>query len=338
MKKIVALLLIFSLSLCGCASNSATTVNGADKEHIMTWQEQYDLGVRYLSEGNYEEAIIAFTAAIEIDPKQAPAYAGRGDAYNGVAQLSMTSIEEDAELTEDAASAYNNAIADYLKALDLDGSVTELYKKAAEVYVQLGDTEAAVEILERGIAVTESAELQEYLDELVASLDYVVQWVDPTFESMARMIIDKPAGDIMRSELDGISSIYIYGDQYAGVDSPVGESGFRCIRHEQASDPEGILTALYMIGGVEYTERGGIYSIEDIVHFRNLDYVLIIANHVSDLTPLLTLEHLSAAIVWGNDINDLGILGQLGIAQSFEDNSEQFVEIGDILPLHLSED
>lgn len=31
----------------------------------LTWQEQYDLGLRYLSEGNYEEAIIAFTAAIE---------------------------------------------------------------------------------------------------------------------------------------------------------------------------------------------------------------------------------------------------------------------------------
>lgn len=39
------------------------------------------MGVRYLSEGNYEEAIIAFTAAIEIDPKRAEAYVGRGDAY-----------------------------------------------------------------------------------------------------------------------------------------------------------------------------------------------------------------------------------------------------------------
>ena len=42
--------------------------------HQPTWQEQYDLGVRYLSEGNYEEAIIAFTAAIEIDPNKAEAY------------------------------------------------------------------------------------------------------------------------------------------------------------------------------------------------------------------------------------------------------------------------
>ena len=45
------------------------------------WQEQYDLGVRYLSEGNYEEAIIAFTAAIEIDPKQAETYIHLSEAY-----------------------------------------------------------------------------------------------------------------------------------------------------------------------------------------------------------------------------------------------------------------
>ena len=46
-----------------------------------TWQEQYDLGVRYLSEGRYEEAIIAFNAAIEIDPKREDAYLAMADVY-----------------------------------------------------------------------------------------------------------------------------------------------------------------------------------------------------------------------------------------------------------------
>ena len=53
----LSVILLFGLCACG------------KKETAATWQEQYDLGVRYLSEGNYEEAIIAFTAAIEIDPK-----------------------------------------------------------------------------------------------------------------------------------------------------------------------------------------------------------------------------------------------------------------------------
>lgn len=67
--------------------------------HRPTWQEQYDLGVRYLSEGNYEEAIIAFTAVIEIDPKQAPAYVGRGNAYIGLGETeeNLTAAQADYE-------------------------------------------------------------------------------------------------------------------------------------------------------------------------------------------------------------------------------------------------
>lgn len=45
------------------------------------WQEQYTLGIRYLSEGNYEEAIIAFTAAIQIDPLQKSIYLKLGETY-----------------------------------------------------------------------------------------------------------------------------------------------------------------------------------------------------------------------------------------------------------------
>lgn len=61
----LALLLVLCLSLCACG--------GGEKDG---WQEQYDLGVRYLSEGNYEQAAVAFTAAIEIDPKREEAYIG----------------------------------------------------------------------------------------------------------------------------------------------------------------------------------------------------------------------------------------------------------------------
>lgn len=77
-----------------------------------TWQEQYDLGVRYLSESNYEEAIIAFTAAIEIDPKQPPAYVGRGDAYVGRAE----DLDDE---SQDRIDLYKMALADYEQAISL---------------------------------------------------------------------------------------------------------------------------------------------------------------------------------------------------------------------------
>lgn len=80
-KKITAFLLAFclALSLCACGQ----------EETPATWQGQYDLGVRYLSEGKYEEAILAFNAAIEIDPKQEKAYLSLSEVYVALGDTEM---------------------------------------------------------------------------------------------------------------------------------------------------------------------------------------------------------------------------------------------------------
>lgn len=149
------ILLVFCVLLSACGQHPAPVAG--------IWQDQYNLGVRYLSEGNYEEAIIAFSAAIEIDPKRAPAYVGRGDAHSGVALLAVEGIEG---LSDEAVMSYQSAAADYLAAIDLDGTKAEVYRKAAEVYVALGDIDAALDILSRGIEATGDQSLQDYLDEL----------------------------------------------------------------------------------------------------------------------------------------------------------------------------
>lgn len=64
---IFLLCVLGSLSACTSAPTSVPAL-------IITWQEQYDLGLKYLSEYKYEEAIIAFTAAIELDPQQPEPY------------------------------------------------------------------------------------------------------------------------------------------------------------------------------------------------------------------------------------------------------------------------
>ncbi len=78
MKRTFALIalsiLIIAATFSGCGTNEIQA-----PENL--YQEQYDLGIRYLSEGNYEEAIIAFEAAIEIEPKSIDAYIGLADAY-----------------------------------------------------------------------------------------------------------------------------------------------------------------------------------------------------------------------------------------------------------------
>lgn len=70
----LCLMVILGMSGCGGSNSSG-------------WQEQYDLGVRYLSEGNYEEAIITFAEVIKINPKCAEAYIGIADAYQAMGDL-----------------------------------------------------------------------------------------------------------------------------------------------------------------------------------------------------------------------------------------------------------
>ncbi len=73
MKRYISLLLALFLCL-GAASCSAPAA-------APDWEEQYELGMRFLSDGDWEQAIPAFLAAIEIDPKRADAYLALADAY-----------------------------------------------------------------------------------------------------------------------------------------------------------------------------------------------------------------------------------------------------------------
>lgn len=77
MKKIVAIIVAVVLLI------SVIVIICARKPNTLSWQEQYDLGMRYLADGNYEEAIIAFNAAIKIDPKRSEVYLGLAYAYIG---------------------------------------------------------------------------------------------------------------------------------------------------------------------------------------------------------------------------------------------------------------
>lgn len=147
----VLLLLILALTAC--------------KQEV-TWQEQYDLGMRYLSESNYEEAVAAFTMAIQIDPKQAPAYVGRGNAYVG-----MTDSTDEEKLTE--------ALADYEQAVTLDEEYVDAYLGMADVYTRQGNLERVLEILRKGWEITKSFLLGDRLSELEAESD--PDLLDPAF-------------------------------------------------------------------------------------------------------------------------------------------------------------
>jgi hypothetical protein len=316
---IIAFALTIALPACG------------QKESAPTWQEQYDLGVRYLSDGNYEEAIIAFTAAIEIDPKQAPAYVGRGDAYVGTMKISDT---VDVEIEE-----YSLAEGDYLTAIDLDSLVAEVYLKLADLYLSVGDTESAIAILEQGYTATGDESLNDRRHELGISGGEEVVWTDTAFENLIRNKIDIPSGPVYVRDLDEIAGLTIYGDQFIYINEEEDQCSFRSCTYRQDGSLE--LSQFYGFDfdaddGSYYTERGAISDIKTLRYFRNLTYVSIIADHITDISVLREMDKLQRASFWGNEIADLSPLYDLPTygtdSHTDKTNEEQFVEIGDTMP------
>ena len=132
-KLVTTMLIMLLLAACGSPSN--------------TYMEQYDLGMRYLSEGNYEKAVLAFTAAIEIDDKKPDAYIGRGDAYT-------------------ASEKYDLAEMDYRTVLDIDETNADAYIKLSELYLAKDDEKAAIRILQDGYERTEDEKIQKQLKKM----------------------------------------------------------------------------------------------------------------------------------------------------------------------------
>ena len=157
--QIAACILLLCL-LCGCQKETVTP-NWAAAENKASapsadasgWQEKYDLGVRYLKDGNYEEAVIAFTAAIEIDPKNPDAYTARGGAYLSMAQESGDTAQ------------YAQAADDLKQAGALGDESAERCEKLAVAYIALGDEEGAEEAY---LTLIASNPKTEYFDWLIA--------------------------------------------------------------------------------------------------------------------------------------------------------------------------
>lgn len=179
---VLLILLLIALTVCACGNKQ------------VKYQEQYDLGVKYLSEGNYEEAIIAFEAAIKIDARQTNAYKGLAEVY-----LADEQLEKVVDTLE--------------KALTMDNSDSDLYQQLAEAYYQLGELQTAREVLQKGIEKTGSTTLQDMLADYQSQI--AVQFV-PSAEA-GNFQIRIPKAEMVRYAEVATLMRQKYGYDFSGV-------------------------------------------------------------------------------------------------------------------------
>lgn len=139
--------------LTACAS--VTGIN------LSPYEQQIDLGYKFLEEEKYEEAILAFNKAIEIDVKQDKAYIGLADTY--VNKWDENSIDD-----------ANNALT-----LGYEQSKSEniilTYIRLADFILDKSNNQWAVQLLEFGYNLTNDERIKSKIDIIIekVSLEFM---------------------------------------------------------------------------------------------------------------------------------------------------------------------
>ena len=119
-----------------------TTVTVTSRSKTRQASKQLSLGERYLSELEYEKAIIAFNKVIQIEPSNMQAYLGLAEAYEELGQKdrAVRTLEKAIIIIEDEEEDIGNILS----------SSEEIYLELSRLYEQNGEIEKAYRILKEG--------------------------------------------------------------------------------------------------------------------------------------------------------------------------------------------
>ncbi|MDL2293938.1 sigma-70 family RNA polymerase sigma factor [Ruminococcaceae bacterium OttesenSCG-928-D13] len=124
---------------------------------------------------------------------------------------------------------------------------------------------------------------------IISPGDYVINWVDPVVEAGIRQALGKPDGDIMRSELDYITSVsFSFSEVFVNEEQVVDNT------NENKSDLQSLIDFQHFINlqGLSIYESN-LSLLEGIEGVEWLRSVGIGDTNVTDYTPLAALEYLN---------------------------------------------
>lgn len=132
---------------------SYVEITRTDRERV---ENYVDLGDKYLGKLKYEQAVVAYSKALEIDPKEVEAVCGLANAYLGL---------------EDTDSA-KEIIQDYIAAVEDDRYKSEqedAYALLAEIYYEEGEYDSAVDVIRQAVVRidTDKDTVPDYYENLI---------------------------------------------------------------------------------------------------------------------------------------------------------------------------
>ena len=191
--------MVFSMVMgCGGSGNADSGVNETKKpsgqettaDAGLSWKDQYDLGIRLLNEGRYEEAILAFTAAIRINPKSAKTYVSRAGAY--LAWVDAAVQDAYASVGEGETLVWSDII---VSTSEGDKTVADLYQNAADDFAKAEDLIANGESTDE-LDEKEAQDVADKLDQVLEDLEQSMQPAQARLPLGYRMEYENPEDGI----------------------------------------------------------------------------------------------------------------------------------------------
>jgi len=177
-RSLFCILIVFVLLLAGGMLGCEPSAQSQAIDH-------YNKGVDLINEGKYDEAIVEYNQAIEIDQNFTQAYFGRGLAYfrekqydSAIASLNMAIVlaPDDAEAYYLRGSSYyikrqyNQAILDYTLAIKLDPADVQSFRYRGNAYRDQGQSGQAIADYNRVIELAKGTEDAQYAAEQILKL------------------------------------------------------------------------------------------------------------------------------------------------------------------------
>ena len=237
---------------------------------------QLALAEKYMSELNYEAAVLAYKAAIEIDPKNVEAYHGAVEAYSladnkdGFEDLYTDALNVVDELSDDELNA----------TIEL---VKDIYLSAPNVY---DDNEKTAEVLEKGYEVTDNDE--DVKNSLVDTYEDIIDECQND---------DNPDSEKILDVCDRVIELDKNNKKITGKRRDVLEEYLETVLKDGNSDTAKKLIKKYkkLVPDVDY-EKMVETCINDLFDSEDYDTIKKLVNELKEILPDMNLEDILSNI------------------------------------------
>lgn len=177
---------------------------------LSPYERQIRLGYKLLEQGNYEEAILAFDKAIDIDIKRDKAYIGKADVY--VARCDENALEDIKEVLEIAYNKHYN-----------DSNVVKAFISIAKDLSEKGITNWALDLLNYGYELTGDKRILDAKEKILKTLseEFMIELSNlfdaKDYETIYSKLISSEAVELIGTNEPGSGYVHIIdGDDNTG--------------------------------------------------------------------------------------------------------------------------